>query len=286
MKSVVFAAVLAATPAVTQAAGCQAAFGALTAMLVANGAIDEAPAALVRERPEGWCGVRALRVKIDSRNTFAIEELSWRGEDMDRFVSAGLPPTALEFEAKGARMSPTYGDAAVDEDIAMAMLSKEGFDLDFAAQWEQGARRLVLRKLVFGKASGDSLRASANIDNVDLTSLTTIQMSAGGLSLSRLTLAIETVDAFVPFFSGFSDANPARLEAFLAKFSDEALDDDSRAAVRLLAEQGPIGTLNLDFVAESGFGSSRLLPYILGGVAPDVDAIWDGVVIDVSFMPR
>ncbi len=287
MKTLILAAVfLAATPAATLAAGCQAAFGALTAMLVSKGAIDEAPTALVRERPEGWCGVRALRVVLDSRTNLAIEEFAWRGEDMDRFVSSGLPPRALEISAKGVRMSPTFGDAAIDEEIAMSMLGHKGFDLEFAGQWEQGARQVVLRDVLFRKPSGDQVRLSATIDNVDLTSIATIQMSAGSMAISRMSLAVNTVDAFVPFFSGLSDADPADLEELLTKFSEDALDEESREALRLLSEHGPVGQLDIDFFAEAGFGSLRLLPYVIGGAPPDVSSLWDGVVFDVSFSPR
>jgi len=286
MKSLILAVALVATPGLSQAAGCQAAFGALIDMLVAGDVIDEAPTALVRERPNGWCGVRALRVKVDRRTNLAIEEFAWRGEDMERFVTGGLPPTALEISAKGVRTPRHLGDADLDEEIAMAMLAEGSFDIDLSAAWERGARQLVLEDVRLRKTSGDELRLNATIDNIDLTSQATIQMSAGGLALSSASLDVKTEEAFVPFFKGLGDSGDSALDEFLARFPAETLNESSREALRKLSEHGPIGDLSIGFAAEGGFSALRFAPFYISGTIPDRAAIWDGVVLDVSFLPR
>ena len=280
MKAWILAASLAATPGASLAAGCQEEFGALIDMLVESEAIETAPTALVRQRPNDWCGVRALRIKVDARTTLAIEELAWRGEETDRFVSNGLPPTALEIDAKGVRVSQ---GASSGEEIIADLLSDTGTDVIFSAWWDADARRLNLVNATAKKDSGDEISLAASIDNVDLTSLATIQLSGGSLSLASAVLTLRTVEAFAPYVRGMGDVEA--VEAWMDGMPADTLDAGSRRALSRYAEEGPVGDLTLRFVADGGFGALRFAPFFVSGQPLDPAALWQGVEIDVSFSP-
>lgn len=285
MKTWVFAAAIAVAPSASLAAGCQETFTALLDMLVDDGAIEEAPTALVRARTDNWCGVRALRVPLETGQILAIEDFAWRGVDMDRFVSAGLPPTALDVSAKGVRFARATGDATTDA-LLLEMLAGTGMDVSFSGEWEKATRSLAVHNLTLSKDDGDRISLSAAIDNIDLTSTATIQMSAGGWSASKMGISAQIGDVFGRYAQRATNVDAEVAEASLAELPDEVMARASKDALVRFIDSDRLGLLTVTASSDPGFSALRLAPLFMAGGSLDPAQLWNGVVFDIGFVPR
>ncbi|MEM9972234.1 MAG: hypothetical protein AAF762_14225 [Pseudomonadota bacterium] len=246
----------------------------MTDQLIADEALEEAPRALVRSRPDGWCGVRSLRVALEDGMTLSIEDFTWRGADMERFLNDGLPPTALEVNAK--RVNLSGGDSVGFAGLA----GPSGLDLSLAVVWDEGRNFLDVRQIDVRSSNGDRLTLSAHIDNVDLSSEAAMQMSATAWSVSKAVIGIGVGEALQELVPGVD------LSTLVSALPGDVLSSGSAAAISQYNADGPQGNLTFDVAATPGLGPARFLPVFMSGLDPMDASLWSGVALDIAFAPR
>ncbi|MEZ5778380.1 MAG: hypothetical protein R3E44_08465 [Paracoccaceae bacterium] len=253
--------------------------------------------------PQGWCRVEGLRYERAGPVTTEARRFEWRGAGLDRFIGQRLPPTALEVRIDDIRVIPAPGDVVMDY-LFRAQSQHNGIDLAGSAHWDAGARRLVLDGLTIDFPGDNELSASFAIEKVDLSSASAMQMSAGTMALSDLTLDITSHGLFenyvlFPFgpvvleSGGDPEAQVAELKkearAVIAGLPESSFPAPTRAALgELVADMpNPAGRLHLHIAAPQGFGAARLTRFALTGLpqtVAEVTPIFDGVTVEARYL--
>lgn len=287
-------------------ASCRDQWASLNDLLIKTRALETSLPGIVREGVNNTCRING--VKIPTRNnvvTIATKSIVWSGQDMERFVAEGLPPTSLSLSVKGISIVPDFRDKTL---TYLNELQNRGRTIDLAlvADWDKDTKALSLAALNLEFPQDDFIRLSADLEGVDLTTLSTMQMSVGSVSLTNFTADIRSLRMFKDYLlqpigmavlSGSDDP-----EARVAKFKDAAktiitkvpqsiLPSASQSALTALVDDLPdlSGALKLTAVAEPGIGTARFLPLVLRGrsaISPGQEwSLLDGLSVDATYQP-
>ena len=306
LLTAIIAVCLLAQPLAAQSNNCRAQWSKINDLLIRVGAIGTALPGLVRERADGGCRIDGIDLRADRHVTIATDRIEWNGTDIDRFVADGLPPRAFDLQISGIAVRPEFGDKTLSY---LNRLQNQGqeIDLSLAVTWDESAGTLSLDALNLSFPDDDYIQVSAMSEGVDLSSLSTIQMSAGSFGLTQVNAEIRSTRLFQNYFLqpfGFvllqnSDDPQARV-AELKALARDALDGvpsallapaSKRALLQLVADMPtPSGTLRLDATAKPGIGIARFLPLAMQrGRTSSLADFWkvlDGVRFDATYKPE
>ena len=287
------------SPSPAQASECTQQWGAITTFLGEFANIDDFPPVIARSMADGGCRVSGIELPFDRRTKLTIRTLTWSGDDLDRVVSQGLPPRAVNIAIESIRRKSTFGIPEVDRDIDQ-FLAKLDADLNLVAHWNEDTRQASLDLLSIRMQQGDYLTARAIADNVDFGSKAKMQMSAGGFSIPSVWVQFETIGTFEklltdPFGSslwGRSEDRAERVEMMEGNVDllpDAFAPPASKAAIKAFFKDTPKpkGAVRIEINASAGLGPVRFLPYVSGipinGQTGDFWSMLQGVQVKVIY---
>lgn len=306
MRLGVIAAALLALPTGLQAANCTSQWTAINDLLVRTGRFETPLPGIVREGADGSCRIDGVDIPVDQRLRIAADRVQWTGTNMDRFVSDGLPPTALTLSVEGITINPDLGDRTLSY---LNRIQNRGrtIDLLFDADWSATDRRLSLNALNLSFPEDDHVHFNAEIDGVDLTTRNTIVMSAGSMAITRAVTDIRSTRLFQDYLLqplGFSllyrsddpEARVAELKdmarGYIAMVPQDILPQSSQAALLMLLEEmpDPSGRLIIEKTATPGIGPARFATLAMrrGGIkdSTQIFAALKGLVVNITFEPQ
>lgn len=300
----VFAAVLGlmlATGAQAQDANCRAQWSQLSALLQQTGRIDAPLPGLIRETADGGCRTNGLVFPASEHVTIKVDSVRWRGTDLARFTSQGLPPTSLVLWLEGVAVVPVIGDPVFNY-LQGIQAQSSAIDAHVSIDWDDEARVLQLESLRIDLPQDDYIEASALIEGVDLSTKRSIQMSAGSFAISSQKLVVRSTHMFqsyllIPLGMALLDGaeNPAKRTDDLKRMARDAIDlapsdvlsPATKSALRATVADmpAPSGVLTVQQQADPGLGPARFLRLATEGLS-SIDDFWDvldGVEITVTY---
>lgn len=287
-------------------ASCRDQWASLNDMLIKNGALKTSIPGIVRDGVNDTCQISGVKIPTgDKVVTISTRSIVWGGQGMSRFVTEGLPPTSLSVSIKGISIVPDFDDPTL---TYLNELQNRGRTIDLAlvADWDEETKALSLSALNLEFPRGDFVRLSADLEGVDLTTRSTMQMSALSMVLTNFTADIRSFRLFQDYLMqpvglailhGSDDprAQVAKFKAaaksMIAEVPQSILPGASQNALGLLVDDLPdlSGALKLSAVADPGLGAARFLPLAMrGGDITSPDQIWpllDGLRIDATYEP-
>jgi hypothetical protein len=236
----------------------------------------------------GGCAVRNVELGPDTGYGAGgrIGEVRWSGAGLVRFAEGAGLPERLVVEVDGLRIAPVTGDPAMDY-LLGAQTGPEGIAGRLSAYWVPGERRLVLETAELNFPGDNSVRLTADIARVDLSSMSTLQTSVGTMALTAADLEFQTNGLFesvllmplgTVLLSGAADPE-AEVQALIAQgvaaveeLPAASFDPATKAAMKevLTDLPHPAGTLRVTVRAPGGFGAARLTGYAIAGVPSSV----------------
>lgn len=253
---------------------------------------------------DGWCVAREVEFQNEDFLAIVSDEIRWQAVGIERFIESGLPPLGLQVEVKNTYFVPQIDDTVMQY-LMRIQSGANGFDTVIDANWDQETRTLILDRFEVGFDETNKVSMSAEIDHIDLTSMSSIQISLGSVLLRELqvTLALDGVfESVVLLPIGnvllHGSADPARDLAVMKAHVITALGDvpeaimseNSRGALIEVISQipRPRGVLDLRLETEAGIGAMRFAPIWLRGMPQTMDDIrpfFDDVSVDAEWVP-
>ena len=283
---------LLAAPAFAQSAppmstsDCRDSFALLTAATQAAPTFSRAPSL----KSDGWCAASGVSINTDSTVEVRAQELRWRIGGFDR-LQAGLPPTAISLTASGVRYVPRVDDAVMNY-LFDVQFDQNDMMIDVDAFWDQSKNTVSLARARVVFDDDNSVSASGLVRDIDLSDLTTLQLSVGQLAVTDVSLTVQSNGLFENFLAmplgmavldGSEDpqADVDKMKSsgqqILADIPNDILDENSATALgAVIADMPhPSGTLSLHLQSEQGLGAMRLMPMAMMWSGDDLAAIWD-----------
>lgn len=292
-----------AGPATAQEAGCEAQLATVIGLVSEIAGYRGSWEGKAEEAAPGVCRVEAPVWPSNDYITMKADHVTWSGENLDRMVTDRLPPTALALDIAGLRFLPDLGDPVMTY-LMEIQRRGEAVDVSLRAGWDEAERVLTVERAEARFPSGDYIRFSAEVEGVDLTDRTSIQMSAGSFGITRTLWEIRSFGLFenlvllpigINLLSGANDP-AARIEELKAEarreiegMPDEIVSAESRAALVAVVDDmpNPSGTLRVEMTAEPGLGPARVLPLAMSRTGLEsLDDIWtlmDGVTHEITY---
>ncbi|MEO9824029.1 MAG: hypothetical protein ABJF50_06385 [Paracoccaceae bacterium] len=297
--------VLLVAPMTAQAASCRDQWSSVNDMLVNSGALETGLPGLVREGVNDTCRISGVEIPTrDGHVSVATKTITWSGTDMERFVNDGLPPTALSLSIEGISVRPEFGDKALSY-LNEVQSRGRTVDLALSANWDFESRALTLAAFNLEFPQEDHIRLSADVEGVDLTSASTIQLSVGSATLTRFSADIRSLRMFQDYFlqplglALLNDSEDPAAKVLELKDTaktqigfvpDSILPTASKEAFLQIVDAMPelSGSLALNATAEPGLGAARFIPLAMSVGRKSPQQIWEvfeGVRIDATFDP-
>ena len=258
--------------------------------------IDSEPQALdVAVDNAGWCVATDIAISLDSNGTARLQSLRWRGSDLDRFVTQGLPPRSIEVIGEGFGVVPNIGDPVFDYLVSLQTANSDT-EFGLKARWDGVQNVVVLEQAVVRFDDDNRIEASARIEGVNLTDFATIQASAGTVGLRDLTIRsnfegwFETLIAMSigPMVLQSSDVPPEAQVATLkqqasdmiAGLPDALMPEPSRVAAIAFVNDLPTprGSVIVQVSADPPIGAVNFVPLLAGRGPVTVDQIVNTVL--------
>ena len=219
------------------------------------------------------CVLRDLRVSWGRTMDFRLRALAFRGDGFARFLSDGLPPTALVLRAEGMRRVPKMSDPVmrylIEERFAL-----HGVDAALSLHWREETGELVLDRLFLDFPGENAIEVSALADGISLISLESLLQSEATFGLRKVSATIALHGLFedyvlLPVGSLLLERaeNPAAKVAMLKAealaaidaFPDAIFPAATRDALKALIQDmpHPQGKLHVEMTAEPSLGPER-----------------------------
>jgi hypothetical protein len=303
-----FALLLLATPAMAQdltTADCVAIVAAAQPAMTSLQIPFTLPAPTATD---GWCVIGPTTVEPagDYQPAYSFAALQFRGAGLAAFP-AGQPPTTLDIQLRDLRVTPRTTDARLDYLLGLQG-ARSGIFVDIAAQYDPATRVLKLDRFDIDLPGNNAIGMTAQIDRLDLTSTSGLQMSVGTAGLTSLGLTATSNGLFetylvLPLGNALLPEIPETIDhafytasiiadtrATIASLPDTLIDAPSRGALdAVLAEMPhPWGKLTLQMQAPAGFGTQRFMGFAVTGVPytlQDWLPVFAGVTITATYTP-
>ena len=292
-----------AQPAHAQPANCKAQWLRLSETVAGVFGVEAPTPGIVRELANGGCRTNGLTFKTDENVSLKADSLQWRGRDMERFVTEGLPPTAFDLEVKGVRIVPTIGDPTYQYLLDLQSRG-QNIEVGLALDWNEAEKVLSVENLLISLPNDDFIRYEARIEGVDLSTMQSLQMSAGSFGMTHSVLVVRSERFFQNYLmlplghallAGEPDpeARVAELKAesrgIIAIVPGWLLSSASKTALGDLLDDlpDPSGTLRIEQRADPGVGAARGMALAMrAGSMETVADLWsllNGIEVDVSY---
>ena len=292
-----------AHPAHAQPVSCKAQWLRLSETVAGAFGVEAPTPGIVRELANGGCRTNGLTFKTDENVSLKAESLQWRGRDMERFVSEGLPPTAFNLELSGVRIVPTFGDPTYQYLLDLQSRG-QNIEVELALDWDAAEKVLRVENLLISLPNDDFIRYENRIEGVDLSTKQSLQMSAGSFGMTHSVLVVRSERFFqnyllLPLGLALLDGHPnpaARIaelkaegKALIAIVPGWLLSSASKAALGDLLEDlpDPSGTLRIEQRADPGMGVARGMAMAVRIQAMeevgDLWSLFEGIEVDVSY---
>jgi len=286
-----------------QPVNCNAQWSRLNDLLTKTRSIEAPIPGLIRQTANGGCRTNGVRIPAGDHVRITAQSLSWSGRDLERFARDGLPPTALSIGLKGITISPDIGDPVYSY---LQGIQARGSTLDLAVNldWDAQKNALQVVAIRLSMPEEDYVELQAEIEGVDLTSASTMQVSLGSFALTEATLKIRSQQMFqdyllLPLGLAVLEGaeNPEEKVNELRALADMSIDQApdqivppaSKSALKALVQDlpEPRGTLTIAQNASPGIGPARFLPFVIGGATfESLDDIWQvlgGVTLNITY---
>ena len=301
-----FAALAALTinaPAEAQTPNCLAQWSRLQEVVQTFDLADTLPPGIVRQNATGGCHIDGLTLPAGPNLNITVDSLEWQGQDMQRFVTDGLPPRSLIVQVTGVGFVPDIGDPVFTYLQGIQSRGRQ-IDLMLDLEWNEPARQLSLNALRINVPESDYLLLQATVENVDFSTKAAMQSSMGSFGLVQLGAEIRSKHMFQNFvllpiglalLQGADDpkARVAELQDIAYDHIDaapsEILPGSAKAALKDLVSDlpDPAGILRFEQTADPGIGPARFLPLALQrGAFESLDDIWtllEGIRINIIY---
>ncbi|WP_377507142.1 hypothetical protein [Octadecabacter sp. R77987] len=232
---------------------CSESWEAFNLLMNEGDTTDRRLGASVRVTPQGWCAVRGSDpVFGESR----FDDMTWRAEDIARFINEGIPPLALEFAVTGLDPDELEG--------GVVNTARPSLRLWAVLRQLPNSGQVIVERAEFGSDAGDLIAGSMVFERVFLSSKSMMQVSMGSVAfkagLFEMTLSGEHENPFGfggdMAMRGSPDAQRAAAFDLISQLPDGFVDDASRAEITGFAGElpRPKGRLELSLDSEAGFG--------------------------------
>lgn len=300
---IVVALMVLATSAQAQPVNCAAQWSRLNDLLAKARSIEVPIPGLIRQTASGSCRTNGIRFPVGDKVQVKADRLSWAGRDLDRFVSEGLPPTALAVDLEGITISPDIGDPVFSY-LQGIQARGSTFGLSINLDWDEAENVLRVVAVRFLMPEDDYVEFQARIEGVDLTSASSMQFSVGSFALTQSSIKVRSKRMFQDYLllplglailEGAED--PAEKVDELRVFANASIDQapdqivptESKSALKALVQDlpEPSGVLSIDQTASPGIGPARFIPFAIGGAKfESIDDIWqvlNGVSLAITY---
>jgi len=309
-RSVLTALALSAAPALAQTAALDTCRGTLEAAKPFAGAID-APIRkpVITRLEDGWCVVSNLDLEAqrDYSPGLVADRIAWRGEGLDAASQGAAMPLNLALQIQGFRIVARTPDAATNYLMrAQAFAGREGIDADISLRRDPEAKTLLIEHISIDFPGENTLSVSARIEQVDLSTQASTQMSVGSAAITEVAFEMQSNGFFETYllpvltYRLLADAEDpeARAEelkleaaAWIASLPDDFMSGASRGAVAAFIEDlpNPTGMLSIEFSAPSGFRPARFVMFEQvpeDGLGDTILRVFDGAAFTVTYRPR
>lgn len=292
-----------AQPVHAQPANCQAQWLRLSETVAGAFGVEAPTPGIVRELANGGCRTNGLTFKTDEKVSLKAESLQWRGRDMERFVTEGLPPTAFDLEVKGVRVVPTFGDPAYQYLLDLQSRG-QNIEVGLALDWDEAEKVLRVENLLISLPNEDFIRYAARIEGVDLSTKESLQMSAGSFGVTGAELVVRSERFFqnyllFPLGLALLNGHPnpeariaelkAEARGIIATVPERFLSSTSKAALGDLLDDlpEPSGILRIEQRADPGIGVARGMAMAMRAesmeTVADLWTLFDGVEVDIHY---
>lgn len=219
-----------------------------------------------------WCRLDGWRNQIDGRPypVSQVDSIEWRGDGLAEFADTGATPVSFEVRIRGLRVFAQIGDPAMDY-VYRTQSASNSIDLDALFTWDPKTNRFELARVFVDFPQENSIKFSAVIDNVDMSTPRGTSVNPAVISLKKLSLEIESNGLFeyyalpvlAPIVLGRSEqvelevlAMKAKALALVASLDTQVFSVETKRALSTLITDLPLphGTFRLDIRFENGFG--------------------------------
>lgn len=222
------------------------------------------------------------------RTGFAIGAVSLRGPVVPWATGAAVEPLEIDIAVNGIRNVVETGNSAQDFLLRAQGRGAESY-LQLLALWDPATKMLDLRRLSLDLPGRNGIEIRALAKNVDLTNLSSAQMSLTGFAVTEAEVVIETHGGFeiwaLPMLVAALPPHSADedFELTFARFHRSVMDgiealpetsfpSEAREALKtaVFALPNPFGTLRVTMQAPEGWGLARLTRYAMTGMPQSV----------------
>lgn len=288
-----------------QSPNCAAQWTKISSTLAQLRGLAVPPLGLIRERADGGCRTNGLSFPMNDTITVKADSLTWNGRDMERFVADALPPTAFDFQLNGIRVIPTVGDPAFQY-LQDVQTRGRKIDVSLSLDWDEATKIVRIDALRVNFPGEDFVSFIGVVEDVDLTSQSSLQASAGRFGLTSGNLDVRSRRLFQDYLllplgltllDGTDDpaAEISKLKDVAVTAIDAASTDvlpaSSKAALKAVVADfpDPSGHLQIKQTANPGIGVARGLGLAVRGRSiEDPSGFWgllDGIKFDVTYDP-
>ncbi len=292
-----------ASAAHAQPANCNAQWSRLNDLLSKVRGFDAPVPGLIRQTADGGCRTNGVKFPAGDHVQVKAASLSWSGRDLDRFASEGFPPTALTLSLNGITIVPDIGDPVYSY-LQNIQARGSTFDLAIRLNWVEAEKVLQVSAIRLLMPEDDFIEFSGQIEGIDLTSTSSMQVSVGSFALTQSVLTVRSKQMFqnyvlLPLGLAVLDGaeNPAarvtELKALakdaISEAPDQILSLRSKSALDALVDDmpEPSGILKIEQSANPGIGPARFIPLALrGGTIESLDDLWqllNGVTLAITY---
>ena len=282
---------------------CTAELERMSELVARSGMAQMVPLSTAETDGEGRCRLEGLEFRAGRSVVVKADALIWSGEGRERFLRDNLPPLSLELDLTGLRVVPEIGDPVMTYLLDVQSRARPA-DLSIRVGWDEAENVLEWEKIELRFAGGDYVRYQAIVEDVDLSSMNAIQMSAGSFGITRTVLEVRSqglFEAYALMPLGMAllhgEADPAarveelkrRARSEISRLPETIFPPESKSSLANLADDmpAPAGTLRVEMTANPGLGTARGMQMALRGEdLSDLAEIWpllEGVRYDIGY---
>ncbi len=232
-----------------------------------------------------------------------INRLTIAAAGIDAFIADQTPLRAVKIDMDGLRYFPVIGDATF-EYLYRVQNQRMSVDANLDVSWDAARQVISLTQFEVVFDPLNSVSATYEIANADLSSLGALETSLGGMAITHMTLDLQSNGLFeslvlpvlVTTLIGYDEDPEAEVEALktmatraILGFPSEIFPGETRHHLATVVDDmpNPAGTLSLEISSDVGIGATRLMPAIAFGAPRSLEEVWpllDGVKIEAEYV--
>lgn len=221
----------------------------------------------------GWCRLTDVAFSIDQNTGFFAKTLQWKGKGFARLTSDALPPTAFALQAENLRYVPPEGSKAATRFSGKSAVMAP-VNLDVALKWDERSKVLELTRLYLDLPGASDLSVNMRVYGVDMRTRDTLNSTVLRWELRQAT-AILNNDGFLGRLMDDLDVQASGAAgvagAAIYALPNEMMDQAAKSAVGAFLDKwpDPLGTFEIEMLANAGLSLLRLAPLAAAGEATD-----------------